>query len=232
MSAERAPAVLVVEDDENLRVTLADNLEQEGYRVHSVRDGAAARAVLDAQRIDVVVLDIMLPDTDGYTLCARIRGRDPSPRVLMLTARSLEDDLVRGFDAGADDYLTKPFDTAELVVRLRALTRRHTSDEPTKLELGPIHLDLLTRQFKLDGRTVETTAREFSLIEFFLRRPNRVQSRHQIFENVWDVNYDENSNVLDVYISRIRKKLGAHSDYLRTVQGAGYMLTQPETLDD
>ncbi|HPF39724.1 MAG TPA: response regulator transcription factor [Phycisphaerae bacterium] len=224
--------VLIVDDNKKLSSALEADLTAEGMTVDVVHEGFEGEDAAASGAYDAIVLDWMLPDIEGPMVCRSLRKRKINTPILMLTSMDQTEQIVEGFEAGADDYLTKPFDTAELVVRLRALTRRHTSDEPTKLELGPIHLDLLTRQFKLDGKTVDTTAREFSLIEFFLRRPNRVQSRHQIFENVWDVNYDENSNVLDVYISRIRKKLGAHSDYLRTVQGAGYMLTQPDTVDD
>ena len=224
--------VLLIDDNKKLTEQLAADLTAAGMTVDVVHEGEEGEDAASSDAYDAIILDWMLPDVEGPMVCKSLRKRKIATPILMLTSMDEVDHIVQGIEAGADDYLAKPFDSVEVVARLRALTRRHSSDETTKLEFGPLHLNLLTRQFNVDGQNVPLTKREFALVEFFLRRPERVQSRYRIFENVWDTDYDETSNVLDVYISRIRKKFGEHGTLLKTHQGAGYILSRGDDLEN
>jgi DNA-binding response OmpR family regulator len=221
-------AVLVVEDDGNLRLTLEDNLTEQGYQVRTAATAADAWRALDAQPFDVVVLDLMLPDSDGYTLCKKLRAKKLPSRVLMLTARSLEEDLVRGFDAGADDYLAKPYRLRELLARVAALVRRGPAEAPAPAAVhrfGGFSLETTTRTVSGSDGPVELTRKEFDLLLLFLESGGRVLSRDEILDSVWgDVVVD--LHTVDNFISSLKKKLkvkrGAPGFELKTVRGVGF----------
>ena len=221
------PSVLVVEDDENLRVVLRDNLEEEGYRVTAAANAAAARAAFDASRFDMVVLDVMLPDGDGYAICRQLRAAGHKARVLMLTARGLEDDLVTGLDAGADDYLIKPYRLRELLARVRALLRRAAEPAPTTPEIlhcGGYRVDLRAREvFANGGASVPMTRTEFDLLCFLLQHPGRAIAREEILNAVWGNGIAVDDHTVDNFVSQLKRKLGAGVP-IRTIRGVGYRL--------
>ena len=226
---DSAAHILVVEDDESLRLALEDNLEDEGYRVTTASDGASAQAALSSQPFDLVILDLMLPDTDGYQLCADTRASDNSVPVLMLTARTLEDDLVRGFEAGADDYLAKPYRLKELLARVRALLRRGGRETaPEVYEFGPFRLAPTARTV-VDGGglTVELTRTEFDLLALLVQHPGRVFTRDDILDQVWGKDVVVDSRTVDNFVSSLKRKLGCRRDSgfaILTVRGVGYRM--------
>jgi len=226
-AATPQPSVLVVEDDENLRVVLRDNLEEEGYRVTAAASAADARAAIDGGRYDLVVLDVMLPDGDGYSICRQLRAAGNSTRVLMLTARGLEDDLVTGLDAGADDYLVKPYRLRELMARVRALLRRGgepAAAAPEVLQCGSYRVDLRAREvFGDGGASVPLTRTEFDLLSFLLRHPGRAIAREEILNAVWGSGIAIDDHTVDNFVSQLKRKLGADVP-IRTVRGVGYRL--------
>ncbi len=216
--------VLVVEDDSSLRLAVTDNLEDEGYVVRGVATVAEARAVLDEQRVDVVVLDVMLPDGDGYALCRALRTRGHAARVLMLTARTLEDDLVQGFAAGADDYLAKPYRLRELLARVAALARRGGPASTTH-QLGAFEVDEGKRTVTGPRGAVELTRKEFDLLVYLLRAGDAVAKREEILDAVWgDVVVD--THTVDNFVSSLKKKLKADDARfeLKTIRGVGFRL--------
>jgi DNA-binding response OmpR family regulator len=223
------PLVLVVEDDENLRITVADNLEDEGYRVRAVDRGRAALEAVEHERPDVVVLDIMLPDLDGYSVCRSLRQRGLASKVLMLTARTLEDDVVQGFDAGADDYLAKPYRLRELLARVRALLRR---DSPraggAAAALPGFTIDRDARTVTgLDVGLIDLTRTEFDLLGFLVDNPGKALSRETILERVWGGDVVVDPRTVDNFVSNLKRKLGwaAGCGYtIRAVRGVGYRL--------
>ena len=219
--------ILVVEDEPKMASLLRRGLEQEGYSVDVSLDGVDGLHQTTENDYDAVVLDVMLPELDGIEVCRQMRERGRWAPVLMLTARGAVSDRVNGLDAGADDYLTKPFSFEELIARLRALLRRGAPERPVVLRVGPIVLDPATRRVERSGEPVVLSPKEYALLEFFLRHPDEVLTRTRILEHVWDVNYDGGSNVVDVYVGYLRRKLDAPfgSNLLRTVRGAGYVFT-------
>ncbi|MEM9455375.1 MAG: response regulator transcription factor [Myxococcota bacterium] len=223
--------VLVVEDDENLRITLADNLEDEGYRVRAVDGGRAALEAIEHEHPDVVVLDIMLPDLDGYAVCRALRQRDCTAKVLMLTARTLEDDVVQGFDAGADDYLAKPYRLRELLARVRALLRRGrpatTPSTPTAARLPGLTIDREARTVSRAGASIDLTRTEFDLLVFLVDHPGKALSRERILEQVWGTDVVVDPRTVDNFISSLKRKLGWTKGCgyaFRAVRGVGYRL--------
>jgi DNA-binding response OmpR family regulator len=231
MNASAAGArVLVVEDDPNLRLTLVDNLEEEGYAVQAASTLAEARARWKAASFDVVVLDIMLPDGDGYSLCREMRQAGTTSRVLMLTARTLEDDVVRGFDVGADDYLAKPYRLRELLARIRVLARRGAAAAPPSalLAFDRFKVDLESRRL-LDaaGQAVELTRTEFDLLVYLLRNAGKALTRDQILSSVWGEDVVVDAHTVDNFVSNLRKKLEWTSSSrfeIRSVRGVGYRM--------
>ena len=220
-------SVLIVEDDANLRLTLQDNLSEQGYDVRVAASVADGWKALDAKSADVVVLDLMLPDGDGYSFCKRLREKKLPARVLMLTARSLEEDLVRGFDAGADDYLAKPYRLRELYARIAALVRRGPAEVPTAAthHFGPFTVDTAARTVGGPGGPVELTRKEFDLLVMLLESGGRVLSRDEILDRVWgDVVVD--LHTVDNFVSSLKKKLsvtkGSPGFELKTVRGVGF----------
>lgn len=218
--------LLVVEDEPKMAALLRRGLTEEGYAVDVTDGGAEAVWLATEQDFDAVILDVMLPDVDGFTVCRQLRQRERWMPILMLTAKDAVADRVIGLDVGADDYLTKPFSFEELLARVRALLRRGPKPRPTVLAVGDLSLDPATRRVQRGGRDVELTPKEFALLEFLLRHVGEVVSRTRILEHVWDFTYDGDSNVVDVYIGYLRAKIdrpfGRHS--IQTVRGAGYRL--------
>jgi two-component system OmpR family response regulator len=218
--------ILVVEDSIKVAGLLKRGLEEEGFAVDVVATGDEAVWIAKENDYDSVVLDIMLDDIDGFEVCRRLRNEGRWFPVLMLTARDAVEDRVRGLDVGADDYLTKPFAFPELVARVRALIRRGSQPRPTVLSVGDLTLDPATRDVRRDGQTVALTAKEFALLEFFMRRPEVVLSRNQLLEHVWDFAFDGDPHVVSVYVGYLREKIdrpfGRSS--LQTVRGVGYRL--------
>jgi two-component system, OmpR family, response regulator len=218
--------VLVVEDDVKMAALLRRGLVEEGLSADVARTGDDALWMAAATEYDAIVLDVMLPGSDGFEVCRRLREAGRWAPVLMLTARDAVEDHVTGLDAGADDYLTKPFSFAELLARLRALARRPPLERPAVIEVGDLRLDPATRQVWRDGTEIDLSAKEFALLETFMRRPGEVLSRYQLLEHCWDYGYENRSNVVDVYVRYLREKVdrpfGRSS--LETVRGAGYRL--------
>jgi two-component system, OmpR family, response regulator len=218
--------ILVVEDELKMASLLRRGLVEEGHAVDVARTGDEALALAPAAEYDAVVLDLMLPGVDGFTVCRQLRERHVWAPVLMLTARAAVEDRVAGLDAGADDYLPKPFSFAELHARLRALVRRGAPERPAELEVGDLRLDPATRQAWRDGTELNLSAKEFALLEVFMRRPGLVLTRDQLLEHAWDYAYERRSNVVDVYVRYLRDKIdrpfGRRS--LETVRGVGYRL--------
>lgn len=218
--------VLVVEDDLKMARLLRRGLEHEGYAVDVVGTGDDALWAASELAIDAVVLDVMIPDPDGFEVCRRLRRSGRWMPVLLLTARDSVADRVRGLDAGADDYLVKPFSFDELFARLRALLRRDPRERPTVLEVGDLQLDPASKVVMRSGTEVELSAKELALLELFMRHPDEVLSRSQILDHVWDFAYEGTSNVVDVYVRYLREKVDRPfgRDSIETVRGHGYRL--------
>ena len=218
--------VLVVEDEPKMARLLQQGLTEQGHVVEVVGSGGDGVSYAAASEFDVILLDVMLPDTDGFEVCRRLRRSRVWTPVLMLTARNEVSDRIEGLDSGADDYLPKPFAFDELLARLRALGRRGPHPRPTVLTVGDLCLDPSTLEVRRGAVPVELSAKELAVLEVFMRRPGQVLSRGQIVELAWDVAYDHGSNVVDVYVRYLREKLdrpfGRHS--LETVRGLGYRL--------
>jgi two-component system, OmpR family, response regulator len=213
--------LLVVEDDVKLATAVGRGLRHAGYAV-DLGDGEAALLQAAVWDYDAVVLDLMLPERDGLDVCAVLRERGCWAPVLMLTARGRVEDRIRGLDAGADDYLAKPFDFGELLARLRALLRRGPAGRPPELRVGDLRVDPATHAVTCGGRRVELTAREFALLEYLARHPGEVVTRTRLLDHVWDENFTGSTNVVDVYVGYLRRKLGRPA--IATVRGVGFRL--------
>ena len=213
--------ILAIEDDPAVLRMLDRGLSAAGLQVLTAETGEDGAMLANEEDVDLVLLDLGLPALSGHAVLARIRARRPSLPVLVLTARDDLDNKVRALDAGADDYLTKPFAFEELLARIRALTRRGDQASASKLEVGDVRLDLLARRAWRGERVIELSNREYTLLEYLLRHPAQVLSRNQILFAVWEYDADPTSNVVDVYIRYLRRKLGEPSP-ISTVRGAGY----------
>jgi two-component system, OmpR family, response regulator len=218
--------VLIVEDDARMAEAIRRGLTSEGVVCDVAPRASEALWKARAADFDAVVLDVMLPDLDGFETCRRLRDDGVWVPIIMLTARTGVEDRVRGLDKGADDYLTKPFALAELLARLRALTRRKPLERPTVIEVGDLRLDPATREVRRGEHPIELSARELALLEVFMRRPGRVLSQSQLLDTAWDLGYEHRSNVVEVYVRYLREKIdrpfGVTS--LETVRGIGYRL--------
>ena len=218
--------VLVVEDEVKMVRAIRRGLEHEGYAVDSASDGDEGLYLATENAYDAIVLDVMLPGIDGFEVCRRLRAERRWAPVLMLTALDAVADRIEGLDVGADDYLVKPFAFGELLARLRALIRRGGVERPAVLRAGDVILDPAAHAVTRSGQRVELSAREFALLEFLMRHPGEVVSRTAILEHVWDYSYDGLSNVVDVYVGYLRRKLEQPfgRTLIRTVRGVGYVL--------
>jgi len=227
---ERAMRVLVVEDDAAIGDFLVRGLTEQGYAVDLATDGSDALDMLESASFGAVVLDILLPGVDGLEVCRRMRVRGDRTPVLMLTARDAVGDRVRGLDAGADDYLVKPFAFSELTARLRALSRREPQLTGPVLRVADLELDTRTREARRDGEPIELTSKEYALLEYLMRHPNHVLTRTMITERVWNYDTFNVANVIDVYIARLRRKIddGRAVRLIHTVRGAGYRIAAAE----
>jgi len=214
--------ILVVEDEPRIASFLQKGLRAEGHVTTVVDNGDDASAVARSEDFDLVLLDVGLPGKDGFAVLADLRRRGERLPVILLTARDSVPDRVNGLDTGADDYVTKPFSFEELRARVRVRLRESSDDDPTTLAAGRVRLDLLSRTATVDERTVELTAQEFVLAEVLLRHPQQVLSREQLLSQVWGYDYDPGSNIVDVYVGYLRRKLG--TGVIETVRGVGYRL--------
>jgi DNA-binding response OmpR family regulator len=220
--------ILVVEDEKSLREIVASRLSREGHAVDTAADGVKAFDCIEEGAYDCVILDIMLPKKDGLSVLRDMRARDNRSPVLLLTARDSIEDRVSGLDCGADDYLIKPFAYDELSARVRALLRRQSENKSNTLAFADLRVNLLNREVTRGGRQIDLTAKEFSLLEYLLRNPNRVLTRDQIINHVWNFDFDDNTNVINVYIRYLRGKIdgGTGIKLIHTIRGVGYILRE------
>jgi len=220
--------ILVVEDEKKLAELISRSLRAERYAVDTAHDGAAAWVLIETYDYDLLILDLMLPGLDGGELLRRTRRKNPHVPILILTARDAMDEKVRQFEAGADDYLTKPFAFAELSVRVKALLRRGPVTRASTLRVGDLEIDRLTQQVRRGGRRIELTGKEYALLEYLATNPGRVFSRTMIIEHVWDQSFEGLTNIVDVYVRHLRGKVDDPfpTKLIRTVRGAGYCINE------
>jgi len=218
--------ILLVEDDRRLADNVAAQLREAGYSVDVVVGGKQALYDAAVYPYDLIVLDLQLPDIDGVEVCRRLRARGTPTRILMATARDTVDDRIGGLETGADDYLVKPYSIGELIARIRALLRRPADPLPATLRVGDLELDTGLRSARRREREITLTTKEFAVLEYLMRNPGRVLTREQIGDHAWDANFDPMSNVIDVYIARLRRKVDGPGEepLFETVRGAGYRL--------
>jgi len=222
--------ILVVEDNKRLSDSLRMTLEDDGYAIDTAYDGPDGEEMALMDTYDVIILDVMLPHKDGLAVCRALRNKRVNTPVLMLTARDTLEDRVSGLDSGADDYLVKPFEVDELRARIRALLRRESSSKSPLLQVADLTLDPATHAVERAGKSIELTAKEFSLLEYFMRHPNHLISREMAESHLWSYDQLVSSNVVDVYVRRLRRKIDDPYEIklFETVRGAGYRLRVPE----
>lgn len=222
--------ILIVEDDTKVASFLSKGLREEGYSVDVSHDGDEGLVRAHVHEYDLLVLDVMLPGKTGFEIVRQLRSRESTVPVLMLTARDAQEDVVLGLDLGADDYLTKPFGFDELLARIRALLRRGGSARPDRLLYADVELDRVGHKAERKGERLDLTPKEFQLLEFFLLNAERVVRRTELLEKVWDLHFDPMSNVVDVHVGHLRRKLRAAGDgaLLHTIRGVGYVLQREE----
>jgi len=216
--------ILLAEDEKRISGFVSKALQEQGFTVDVTGDGDEAYLLAATQSYDVMVLDIMLPGRDGLSILRNLRERHNTVPVLLLTARSELEERLEGLNLGADDYVTKPFYVEELIARIHALARRASGETLSILQVGDLVVNLITREVRRGEQTIELTTREFSLLECLMRSPGRVYTRTQLLENVWGYDFDPSTNIVDVYIQRVRKKLSAGGDrqFIETIRGVGY----------
>jgi len=223
--------ILVIEDNHRLNRSLAASLTHEGYSVDSAYDGQEGQDLAELTAYDLIILDVLLPEKDGLEVCRNLRRRRIQTPILLLTARDSVDDRVHGLDSGADDYLVKPFAMRELLARLRALLRRQQPSKQGQLAMGDLVMDPVMHTVEREGRPLDLTPKEFALLEYFLYHPNQVVTREMIEQHIWNYDFECESNVIDVYVRRLRRKLDDPFavKLLTTVRGVGYRLqSRPE----
>lgn len=220
--------ILIIEDERKLNLGIKKGLVREGYGVDSAFDGEQGKLLAEDQAYDVIILDILLPKQNGLAICKHLRANNIATPILLLTAKDALEDKVIGLDSGADDYLVKPFKFEELIARIRALSRRPSAPLPPQLKLKGIILDTITRTVSIDGKGIDLTFKEFRLLEYLLRNVNRVLTREQILDHVWDLSFSSFTNVVDVHIKNIRRKMGEHAAFIKTARGLGYILKDHE----
>ena len=221
--------ILVVEDNRRLNTSLKTSLEEDGYAVYVAYDGDEGEDFALAAPYDLILLDVMLPKKDGFSLCRDLRQQGIHAPILMLTARDAVDDRIDGLDSGADDYLVKPFSMNELRARLRALLRRNKPEKTALLQVGDLSMDPANHQVQRGNTPIDLTPREFAILEYMMRSPNRILTREMIETHVWNFDFISGSNVVDVYIRRLRRKIDNLYEFklLETVRGVGYRLVPP-----
>jgi DNA-binding response OmpR family regulator len=225
--------VLVVEDDRKVAGFIEEGLKEEGYVVDVAPDGDEAAMLAHVYDYDIILLDVVLPKKNGFQVAAELRREGRNTPILMLTSRDAVEDVVRGLDAGADDYLTKPFRFEELLARVRALHRRGGAERLEVLRYGPFELDRLRHSASVDGKRLDLTAKEFQLFEYFMLHPEAVVRRTTLLEKVWDMHFDPESNVVDVHVGNLRRKLLKHAPdpRIETVRGVGFTLRRTGTTE-
>lgn len=216
--------ILIIEDQEKLAKAIKAGLEKNGFAADYITDGEAGmrRIAICHKEYDLAILDLMLPNKTGYEICQETRAQDIKIPILVLTAKSSIEDKIELLEMGADDYLIKPFSFEELIARIKALLRRPREGEAPTLIVGNISLNTSTREVYLNNDKLELTLKEFNLLEYLIRHPNQVVNREQILDHIWDFGFDSFSNVVDVHIKNLRKKLGNGQKYLETIRGVGY----------
>jgi heavy metal response regulator len=219
--------ILVVEDEKKVANFIKKGLEEEHYAVDSAEDGEAGLYLAEVNDYDLIVLDLMIPKIDGLEVLKRIRGNRNNVPILVLTARDTVEDIVKGLDAGCDDYLTKPFEFLEFLARIRALLRRERIDKEPILKIADLTLSLVTHKVMRGGKEIELTGKEYSLLEYFMRNPDKVLTRTMISEHVWDYHFDSMTNVVDVYVNYLRRKIdrGFEPKLIHTIRGVGYIMS-------
>lgn len=222
--------ILVVEDERKIASFIKTGLLEQGYAVDVLHDGDKVIPQAQAIAYDAIILDIMLPGRDGLSILQQLRAEHSKVPVIILTARSELEDRLEGLNLGADDYLTKPFYMEELIARLAAITRRATDTPSSEMEYGNLRIDFISHEIHKNEELIELTSREFNLLTYLLRSPGRVYTRTQILEHVWGYNFDPNTNLIDVNIQRLRKKLGTSGkeSFIETVRGVGYRVRKSE----
>jgi DNA-binding response OmpR family regulator len=222
--------LLVVEDEPSLLSIITKRLKEEGYGVDSAKDGREGENYISSAEYDCIILDIMIPFQDGLTLLRKIRAKNISAPVLLLTAKDSISDRVTGLDSGADDYLIKPFSFDELLARVRAMLRRHKDKKNTVLSVGDLEMDTITREVKRGSKVIELTSKEYSILEYFLRNKNRVLTKSQIAEHVWNYDFEYNSNIVEVYVRYLRRKMDDEfkNKLIHTIRGGGYVIKDRE----
>ncbi len=218
--------ILIIEDEKKVAGFLKNGLREEGYAVDDAFDGQTGFDLAVENEYDIIILDLMLPGLDGITLCKKLREQGNHTPILMLTAREAVKDRVIGLDAGADDYMTKPFAFEELLARVRVILRKRPVTQELKLEIGDLVLDLITHKVRRGGDEIELTTKEYALLEFLMRNAGTIVTRTMISEHVWDINFETFTNVIDVYINYLRNKIDRDHDekLIHTVRGRGYVL--------
>ena len=218
--------VLVVEDEQKINRTICQALREESYAVDAAYDGEEGEQLADLNDYDLIILDIMLPKKDGLEICTEIRHRGNPTPILLLTAKDSYEDRVQGLDSGADDYLVKPFHMGELMARVRALLRREAVVKSTRLQVADLALDTSSHRVTRGDTPIELTSKEYAMLEYFMRHPDQVLTRTMINEHVWDDEFDSFSNIIEVYIRRLRRKIDDNSavKLLHTIRGSGYLL--------
>ncbi len=218
--------LLVVEDEHKLALVIRRSLEENGYAVDVAYDGEEGLGLAEIVPYDLIVLDVLLPKLDGFAVCQQLRAHRNNVPIIMLTARDALDDRVQGLDSGADDYITKPFAFRELLARVRALLRRDSLSRHAILRVRDLEIDTIAHEVRRGGRPIALTSKEYAILEYFVRNPNRVLTRTQIAEHVWNYDFVAMSNVVDVYLGYLRRKLGDDCEprLLQTVRGTGYCL--------
>lgn len=220
--------ILVVEDEKKVASFIKRGLEEEGFLVDVAYDGEEGRYMADTNPYDLILMDVMLPKKDGLTVVRELREKGMSAPVLCLTAKDTVDDIVSGLDSGSDDYLTKPFAFAELLARVRALLRRGGQDRGAEILFADLRLDPVAHKVWRSNKEIDLTAKEYALLEYFMRNPNQTLTRTMIAEHVWDYTFDSFTNIIDVYVNYLRKKVDKDFDkkLIHTVRGAGYVLKE------
>jgi DNA-binding response OmpR family regulator len=217
--------ILVIEDEYEISSMIKRGLSEEGYAVDTANDSTEGEYLAETVPYDLIILDVILPKKNGFEICASLRLKQIKTRILMLTCRDSVNDRVKGLNSGADDYMVKPFDFSELSARIRALLRRELTNASPVIKIGNLSLNTITREVKQGERNIELTSKEFVILEYFVRNPGKIITRHMLEEHAWNLSLDSESNLIEAYIWRLRSKLNEEEDNLiETIRGAGYRL--------